>query len=283
MFSSISKTAQSQPSNRLFRYSPLDTGYFRLLRVVHRGTDTPTCTLHHTRLNEAPDYYALSYVWGDELPDQELVVDDAVLYVTPHLLHAIQAIPFCDIIYRQELWLWIDAICIDQRSLQEKAVQVPLMGDVYACAECVIVWFGEPSDNEQTAIFVIEWFQLKTTAVQTNYDIETTVDEMVQIECRLAPRGILKVNLEALYEFFMAAKSDEKNFPLLDLRAISRVKANRSMIAADDELWEIIFEFVNNEWQRRICTQFMIRFSRGRPLADATLTLLRDSAGDTPS
>jgi Heterokaryon incompatibility protein (HET) len=38
--------------------------------------------------------------------------------------------------------IWIDAICINQKDIGEKNVQVPLMGEIYASAACVIVWLG---------------------------------------------------------------------------------------------------------------------------------------------
>jgi hypothetical protein len=45
--------------------------------------------------------------------------------------------------------LWIDSICIDQRrdpvAERERNIQVALMGEIYKCAESVVVWLG-PSD-----------------------------------------------------------------------------------------------------------------------------------------
>ena len=41
--------------------------------------------------------------------------------------------------------LWIDAICIDQSSMDERNQQVELMGDVYSKARRVILWLGEES------------------------------------------------------------------------------------------------------------------------------------------
>jgi hypothetical protein len=39
--------------------------------------------------------------------------------------------------------LWIDAVCIDQSNRAEKALQIPLMTEIYAKATRVIVWLGE--------------------------------------------------------------------------------------------------------------------------------------------
>jgi hypothetical protein len=45
--------------------------------------------------------------------------------------------------YEQVAHLWIDALCIDQsNSTQEKATQIPLMGEIYSRAARVLGWLG---------------------------------------------------------------------------------------------------------------------------------------------
>lgn len=41
----------------------------------------------------------------------------------------------------------MDAICIDQTSIDDKNQQVPLMGQIYASASQVLVWLGEPEEG----------------------------------------------------------------------------------------------------------------------------------------
>lgn len=47
--------------------------------------------------------------------------------------------------------LWIDAICINQRSIAERSVQVMHMGEVYTKAASVIAWLGEESNDSNLA------------------------------------------------------------------------------------------------------------------------------------
>lgn len=47
--------------------------------------------------------------------------------------------------------MWIDAICIDQASLAEKNLQVPLMRDIYSLASSVVIWLGQGSDSTDQA------------------------------------------------------------------------------------------------------------------------------------
>lgn len=50
--------------------------------------------------------------------------------------------------------LWIDAVCIDQSNRIEKALQIPLMGQIYSNAELVIVWLGETVQDKSFQTFV---------------------------------------------------------------------------------------------------------------------------------
>ncbi|EXF84170.1 hypothetical protein CFIO01_05673 [Colletotrichum fioriniae PJ7] len=45
--------------------------------------------------------------------------------------------------------VWIDAICIDQTNPREKAVQIPLMGEIYAQSSAVYIWLGKQDRDLQ--------------------------------------------------------------------------------------------------------------------------------------
>jgi hypothetical protein len=52
-----------------------------------------------------------------------------------------------------ECWLWIDALCIDQTSTNEKNAQVALMGHIFQSAVCVSAWLGsEATEDTKRAI-----------------------------------------------------------------------------------------------------------------------------------
>ncbi|KXH25919.1 hypothetical protein CSAL01_04473 [Colletotrichum salicis] len=50
--------------------------------------------------------------------------------------------------------IWIDAICIDRTNPQEKAVQIPLMGEIYAKSSAVYIWLGK-HDRDLEGLFWI--------------------------------------------------------------------------------------------------------------------------------
>jgi hypothetical protein len=94
-------------------------------------------------------FEALSYVWGPPSSTHTLTLGTASLPITAN----------CDGALRELRWtlkerhLWIDSICIDQTdgSIQERNIQVAMMGDIYEAASDVLVWLG-PSDEKTTAL-----------------------------------------------------------------------------------------------------------------------------------
>ncbi|KAH8655131.1 hypothetical protein BGZ60DRAFT_348340, partial [Tricladium varicosporioides] len=84
--------------------------------------DILTCSLQEVPLSSKPDYQALSYTWGSNA-----------------FTHTLHLSPSGE---KEGVKLWVDAVCIDQFSPSEKAHQIPLMAQIYAQAEIVLIWFG---------------------------------------------------------------------------------------------------------------------------------------------
>ena len=84
-------------------------------------------------------YEALSYVWGVDHASTEVCIDGIPVKVTSNLSSALRHL-------RGQLLsrvLWIDALSINQRDVQERNTQVRNMDKIYAQATRVIVWLGE--------------------------------------------------------------------------------------------------------------------------------------------
>jgi hypothetical protein len=47
----------------------------------------------------------------------------------------------------EEKLIWIDAICIDQKNLEERSQQVKLMGQIYSSTKSVDIWLGQEQDE----------------------------------------------------------------------------------------------------------------------------------------
>lgn len=65
-------------------------------------------------------------------------------------------------------FLWIDAVCINQADLEERASQVRMMRDIYNKASGVIIWLGETTPNLSAAVRTIEF-------LSNNFLVETSI------------------------------------------------------------------------------------------------------------
>lgn len=99
------------------------------------------------------EYIALSYAPGQGEPSHSIKLHTAggvagILNVMADLYAAMRRLRDSESI----IFLWIDAICINQANIQEKNRQVPLMADVYRRAEHVFIWLGESSVDRKVAL-----------------------------------------------------------------------------------------------------------------------------------
>lgn len=114
--------------------------------MLHPSKDSEAqieCSRGTVSLNDNPEFKALSYTWGDPNVVHSILVDNKAFSTTLNASSALKALRYGD----RARVLWIDAICIDQSNLEERAAQVKMMGTIYRMASSVRVWLG-PNDNE---------------------------------------------------------------------------------------------------------------------------------------
>lgn len=130
-----------------YKYSPLtqpDTIRLIKLRPSHDRAAMIRCDLIPSALGLVEDnivhqYIALSYVWGD-LSDRDIIlVNGMALMVTRSLIRTLMLLRDD----RRVLYLWIDAICINQKDNLEKEQQVQNMGRIYELAQHTVIFLGE--------------------------------------------------------------------------------------------------------------------------------------------
>lgn len=143
------------PDEPRYRYTALNENNreIRLLEIHGPGADLfeIRCSILVTSLNNAPEYTALSYCWGDISNERTIWLDDANLLVTSNLFSALLELRTRPGVKQ----LWVDAICINQSNHFERNQQVPLMRDIYGGAKLTIVWLGEASENSGLAFRLI--------------------------------------------------------------------------------------------------------------------------------
>ena len=132
-----------------YKHTPLaHAKNIRLLRVDPFDSEIPIVNIFEVSLDKPPIYNALSYTWGVPQSDCAILCNGQPLIVTPNCRAALLRL-------RQNadyLTLWIDSICIDQTSVSEKSVQIPLMGEIYSRTDKVLIWLGEESLESNLAL-----------------------------------------------------------------------------------------------------------------------------------
>ncbi|KAM5347169.1 hypothetical protein ACJ41O_010174 [Fusarium nematophilum] len=83
------------------------------------------------------------FAWGD---NGAVVLNGFVINVGRNLEAALRALSV-DPDYLDGLRLWADAICINQRDLDERSRQVKRMGDIFGLAFIVSIWLGNCHDD----------------------------------------------------------------------------------------------------------------------------------------
>lgn len=145
-------------SNTAPRYDYLDNGEFRLMMVLPERQDDHEdiirCKMFTFPLSDSPPYVALSYAWGDISDTCKILMgpEDIVTSVSASLESALRALRDP----RNSIWVWADAVSINQKDTSEKADQVRLMTQIYEKAKSVVIWLGPRSFDSNLGMYLIE-------------------------------------------------------------------------------------------------------------------------------
>src|SRR5437763_12381765 len=98
-----------------YRYTPLKSpDSVRMIQFSVEGSKIQA-KLEEVCLSEAPDYIALSYVWGSSNPKQDLMISERKLLIGPNLASFMRHFDkVCQQTVKTLKSFWIDAVCIDQ-------------------------------------------------------------------------------------------------------------------------------------------------------------------------
>jgi ankyrin repeat protein len=99
---------------------------------------------------DGPSYRAVSYMWGSPSATRDFFIEGRSFTIRDNLWQFLNsAHDFGD------TWYWIDQICIDQETVQERNHQVNLMSKIYARADEVLIWLGSEADGSSEGIAAI--------------------------------------------------------------------------------------------------------------------------------
>lgn len=193
------------------------------------GDDTLQLVLVPAPVTSDIQFAALSYCWGD-LSDTTLV--DLIHLCRPSIPGNLPGVQFhqpfnITTSLFQTLWVfrelgqtgpfWIDAICIDQTNLVERAQQVGLMGDIYSKASIVYIYL-----------------QLNPGIIETIYSLSQTCAMKLREEYGDRINGF---NIETCHGRFLTNLAYE----LIGQNSVGH-----------KSLLECVSEFLENPWFRRV-------------------------------
>jgi hypothetical protein len=153
--------------------TPLVPGEFRLLHPEARDRGMPArLTLSKFPVQNCPQRYAaVSYCWGPPIQDQKV----AFVNGRPVVISATSLRIIDRLIAWARGFYWIDALCINQNLLEEKNMQLPLMGRIFGDAEFVDAWL-DSAESE----YPLQRISQDNSGWQTDLSFVEKVDVMLR-------------------------------------------------------------------------------------------------------
>lgn len=182
-------TGQSDALRKIAVDAPAYPGYRSLdpMRRETRVLDLKTnliCSLRHVSLDDEPHYVALSYYWGFPGATRPITVNDNDTGQSEVVQLRKTLYKFLKSLIRQygAMTVWLDVICINQRSFDEQSAQVAMMGDIYRQAACVYAWLGsDDADIEYT----FRYAALPASTKRSNgFDLDNVLSGASQLSMR---------------------------------------------------------------------------------------------------
>jgi hypothetical protein len=136
----------------MYQYKPLiQARSIRVIRLSPSVNSNPLIIkLQEVPLVHSSRFEALSYAWARPFQGRSILCDGEDLLVSATVEEALKRLRY----KTQSRTLWIDQICINQDSEEERSQQVALMGDVYTMAARVIVWLGSNPATDKLLKYV---------------------------------------------------------------------------------------------------------------------------------
>jgi len=202
-----------------YKYQPLSEA--RSIRLLHLTKKAASphgfeIALTEAKLDDEPLFKALSYTWGVPYTSEDLdprvdasaagesfevsSADGQVFKATENLFEALKRLAE-DVGDGGGSPLWIDALCIDQESTEEKSSQVALMGDIYSSAAQVVVWLGK-EDPDATFLWIHD-----DPRVEALLQAASAPDQQGQVPSPESLRGLDMTSLEEWQQTWRAYHS----------------------------------------------------------------------------
>lgn len=148
LLKAIQRSPQLSGIADMYKYLSLaDPRSIRVLELEpeQKNNSDLVTRLLEVSIDDPPSFEALSYAWEGQSFDQGIVCDEESLLISATCKAALLRLR----LRTKNRLIWIDQICINQTSLEERNHQVAIMGEIYSRAKRTIVWLGtDPRSDE---------------------------------------------------------------------------------------------------------------------------------------
>lgn len=164
-------------TDQQFTYDHLEGDQIRVLTLEPGSSEEDiSCRLSTVSLSSRPQIETLSYCWGSQDLAQPLLLNGQAFSVTENLYSAL----FHLRLQNRPLYLWVDALCINQEDVFERSSQVEMMREIFKSCTCVYVWLGEPTLSRLRSS-TPESVSPKVVRVDSGMDCGSTYEEEQQV------------------------------------------------------------------------------------------------------
>lgn len=158
----INKKIQGTKSSKVLKcdsdglYKPLNVERHEI-RLLHLKPslelqEQPQYFLETVSLDDNPQFEALSYAWGDPSLTRPIRLENREWYATVSLEAGLRYLRSPS----EDMVIWVDALCIDESSIEERNSQVLLMRTIYSNATRVKVWLGKSTRGSDDALAILD-------------------------------------------------------------------------------------------------------------------------------
>jgi hypothetical protein len=112
-------------------------------RITHVNCESLEADAASPMLN----YDAVSYTWGDVSYSHDLIIRDSERLCVMKITAVVDSMLRWFRKPARTLYLWIDALCLNQSDVEELSEQVKVMAEIYSQAQKVRIWMGEEDEG----------------------------------------------------------------------------------------------------------------------------------------
>jgi hypothetical protein len=158
--------------------------------------------------DHCPAYTALSYTWSSPLKPRIIDLNGVTFHVGRNLWAFLDQMN----IQRRYGLYWIDAICINQKSVLERNHQVQMMRQIYSKAQSVAVWLREATYGSPVDI-AMEYLSAPSPvkSISDNSNIQSVAEWLKNYDAK----GIAMEYLSAPSPIKPFSDPTPKNFPVI--------------------------------------------------------------------